>query len=274
MKADLHMHTTLSDGRLTPLELLQRAKQNGVDIIAITDHDIVGNVEEIQTQAKQIGVQYIPGIELSTVTQNKSVHLLGYFTDNSYQNEAIRLYSKFIKEKRIERAKTMISLLAEHFDIHIDYDMVERHSRGIVARPHIAKAIHETYPEYSFDTIFKTMIGDHNKAYVPSAEMSTKDGIQFLKDNHCIVVLAHPVLLKPHIKDEVLGLPFDGLEAIYYRNTTEDEAFFKALAKEKGMIITAGSDYHGIENDTMHGDIGDRVITGEYLAAFLNKYNA
>jgi predicted metal-dependent phosphoesterase TrpH len=273
MKADLHMHSTYSDGKLTPVEVFKRAKKNGVDIVSITDHDICSGNDNNKKLANEVGIQYIPGIELSTIYKNKSVHVLGYFKDDSYNSKEMTEYTTFIKNKREQRARLMIDKLKEHFDIDIKYETVLSYGRGIIARPHIAKAIHDKYPEYSFDYIFKTFIGDNNKAYVPSAELPTKEGIELLRRNNCVVVLAHPILLKEHIKEDVMSYDYDGIEAIYYRNTSEEEKKLKEFAQKRGIIITAGSDYHGIENDSNHGDIGTRFITGTYLDMFLEKYS-
>ena len=108
MKADLHMHSTYSDGLFKTEELFIKARENGVDIIAITDHDIIEGVEDNLNYSFKYGVKYIPGIELSTVEKGKPVHLLGYFKDDSYNAKELKTYFKEIKEKRESRAKEII----------------------------------------------------------------------------------------------------------------------------------------------------------------------
>lgn len=269
MHADLHMHTTDSDGRLNAQALFHLAKEKGLDVIAITDHDICKNVKEKQALAKQYGIQYLPGIELSTLHKGKSVHVLGYFKDASYNNHAMKTYYKEIKKGREERAKKFIKNLKKHFDIIISYERLMTVSHGIIARPHIAKVITENYPEYDHDYIFEHFIGDDSKAYVPSSELSTEAGIKLLKDNNALVILAHPKLLKPKIHDEVLNYPFDGIEAIYGLNTEAETNYYKNLAKKKKFLITAGSDYHGIDNDTSHKMLGSVSLFGSDLKIFL-----
>lgn len=273
MKADLHMHTTFSDGRKTYQEVMDLAKKNGVDVIAVTDHDSIRDVEKLQAYAEKIGIRYIPGIELSTLYKGKSVHLLGYFTDDSYLNEELLAYTKKIKHDREQRARKMIDLLEEHFDIKITYEDVKKEAYGIIARPHIAKAIMRRYPGYTHDEIFDTMIGDNCKAYLPSVELSLDEGLAFLNKFSCLTVLAHPVLVKNHIKEDVFKRSYDGLEAIYYQNTEEDTIRYINMAKERGILYTAGSDYHGIENDSKHGEIGTCTISGEPLKNFLAKFD-
>ena len=273
MKADLHMHTNLSDGVYSPQEIIQKAKNNGVDIISITDHDICSNVEENLKFAKEIGITYIPGIELSTNYLNKPVHVLGYFRDESYLNEEIVNYFVKIKEGRKKRAVKFIENLKKFNDIEITYDEVYSYSTGIVARPHIAKAIIDNYPEYDINDVFNDIIGDYSKAYVPSCEISVQEGIDLLRRNNCVVVLAHPTLLKENVKEYVHSLNYDGFEGVYFRNKDGDEEFYRNLAKKRNMIITAGGDYHGTKGDTIHAEIVDIFIEGEDLKNFLNKLN-
>ncbi len=270
MKVDLHTHTTYSDGTKSVRELLTMAKERGLDLISITDHDTCINVEENKKIASELGIQYIPGIELSTLEQNKSVHVLGYFTDDSYNSEEMKHYYTFIKKSREDRMYQFIDNLKEHFNLHITYEDVFSFSSGIVARPHIAKAIHKNYPEYSFDYIFENFIGDHSKAYVPSSKLSVEEGIKLLRRNNCVIVLAHPTLLKANIKEQVLSYDYDGFEARYFRNKENEEEHFKMLANKRGMIYTGGSDYHGIENDSKHGEVGKYYF--EEPTQFLDFY--
>ena len=270
MKADLHMHSTNSDGHKTTFELVDLAKSNGIDIIAITDHDMVGHVEETIQYGLEQGVRVLPAIELSTLEQNKPVHVLGYFRDGSYQSEELKKYFVEIKEKRENRARKIVENLKKYNDIHITYERIAYFAKGIIARPHIAKAIIEAYPEYSHDEVFEKFIGEDCKAYIPSVEMPVLDGIDLLRRHNCVIVLAHPVLLKKHIKDTVLSYDFDGFEAKYYQNKPGDEAFYTSLAKSRNMIITGGSDYHGIPHDTKHGEVGEIYLEGPDLDNFLS----
>ena len=271
MKADLHMHTTLSDGTYNAEEIIKMAKDNGVDIISITDHDICKNVEENYKYAKEMGITYLPGIELSTIYKRRPVHVLGYFRDDSYKSEEMLNYYTFIREGREKRAVKFIENLKKYNDIEITYEEVYSYSSGIVARPHIAKAIVNNYPQYEFGEVFRDIIGDYSKAYVPSCEISVEEGINLLRRNNCLVVLAHPTLLRDDIKDFVINQDYDGFEGIYCRNKENDEEFYRKLAKERNMIITAGGDFHGTPGDTIHAEIGKICIEGEDLKIFLEK---
>lgn len=273
MTADLHMHTTDSDGRKGPEILFEKAREKGLDHIAITDHDVCRSTDEHKRLSKAYGVGYIPGIELSTLYKGKTVHLLGYFTDDAYDSDSMKAYYKRVKTDRENRARTFIENLRHYYGIEITYDQLVRLSGGVIARPHIGKAIMENYPGYTHDDVFEQFIGNHTKAYVPSSELPTEEGIRFLKRHNCVVVLAHPKLLKPAIHDEVLKLDVDGIEAVYSQNTEEETRFYLDYAKKHNLLYTAGSDYHGIENDSSHGDVGDVTLEGEALETFLKAMN-
>lgn len=270
MKADLHMHSTHSDGLYKTSELFDMAKKRNLDYISITDHDTCLEVEANMKLSEETGIGYIPGIELTTVVKEKNVHVLGYFTDDSYNSDEMKQYYLDIKKKREVRAKEFIKNLKTHFDLDVDYNDAYTFGRGIIARPHIAKAVIKNYPQYTHDDVFKLFLGDQSPAYVPSSLLSLEEGIDLLRRNNCVVVLAHPVLLKKHIKDEVLSHDFDGMEAIYYQNSEEDTKYFLNLVKERDILYTAGSDFHGIPNDKNHGNVGDCVLEGEMLEKFLN----
>ncbi len=269
MKADLHTHTIESDGVLTREALFQKAKEKGLDYLAITDHDVCRHVEKNRRLGEKYGVKYIPGIELSTLYQDKSVHILGYFRDESYRAEAMEEYYVMIREGRENRAKKFIENLKEHFGIVITYEEVFKQSDGIIARPHIARAIIAKYPEYTHDDVFDKFLGNDSPAYVPSTELSVQEGLKLLKDHNALAVLAHPVLLNDEIHDAILEYPFDGIEAKYPMNTPRDTALYTALAKSRNLLITAGSDYHGHANDASHGELGSTTIKDESLERFL-----
>lgn len=274
ISADLHMHTTASDGRLTADELFKKASDIGLDIIAITDHDTLGDVKGNIKRQKKYRMNYIPGIELSTLYKNESVHILGYFPIDQVPLKPFNVYAKELKKKRISRMKAFLKNLKTHYEIDITYSAVEKKAAGMIARPHLAAAIHEKYPEWSKDALFEGPLGEASKAYVPSAKLSTLEGINFIKDHGGTVILAHPVLMSDRIHNEVLELPFDGIETFYPLHDALFRTVYEAHAKDKGWLITAGSDYHAIPNDSKHGELGQERLKGEALVAFLRKVKA
>ena len=218
---DFHIHSTFSDGGLSPGEIVHLAKQREVDIISITDHNNTDGVDEAIEEGMKVGIRVIPGVELSTKYNECRVHILGYFKDDSYKNELLREVLFKVKHKRISDIRNI-------FDGAIDF------------------------------------CGYKNKICV-------KTGIDILRFFGATVVLAHPVLLCNRDLYKILNLNFDGIEAKYFKNTEEDTKYFINFANERGIIYTAGSDFHDyIEYYRIHGMIGDVYLDEKEIERFLN----
>ena len=270
-RGDFHLHTNASDGKLNPKELIYEAYVNGLDIIAITDHDTTLNVEEGIREGLSRNIRVIPGIELSTIHNNESIHVLGYFKDDKYKDAYFQNLLFDMANYRIIRAKKIVENLYTFFKIKLDYQQILDEAKGVIARPHIAKAIINAGYKYDWNYIFDNLISNDSPAYVQTKKISTAEGITILKNHNALVVLAHPVLIKNSTIDEMLCLDFDGIEAVYSQNTKKQKAFLKAKAKEYNLIITAGSDFHGITtSDTSHGVIGSVSLHHNELAAFVS----
>lgn len=257
IKYDLHTHSTSSDGRYSPTDVVRMAKDNGVEYLALTDHDTLSGIEEAALEAKKLNINFIPGIELSTEFNNESIHVLGFFKNDDYKNPELQIFLESLKEKRIKRAYEIVERLKKYNHIEIDINKVLEGGKDTIARPHIAKAIIEAGYPYDHEYIFKNIIGDNCPAYVPSAKITTEEGIQLLKKFNALVFLAHPVLVKHTPVEELLELGFDGLEAIYFRNKSKNTKHFLKLAENLNLLVSCGSDCHGIPNDSSHGTVGD-----------------
>lgn len=272
-KGDFHLHTNASDGKLPPKEVIQIAKAEGVDILAITDHDNTNGLEEAILEGKNQNIQVIPGIELTTLHNNESVHMLGYFRDNSYKKVSFQQLLNNLQNRRIQRGKDIVKNLKEFFNIEISFEKIMDETKGLVARPHLARAIIDAGYDYSWDYIFDNIISKDSPAYVPNAKISISEGIGMLKDLGAFVSLAHPTLLKNTPVGNLLELGFDGIEGIYPLNKEDEEKEFRNLANEFGILLTAGSDYHGLDkNDNKHGYIGNCPLVGEDLQKFLEEF--
>lgn len=223
-KGDFHMHTIESDGDYTPTEIVIIAKESNVDTISITDHKTMSGVEEAIKAGEWLGVNVIPGIELSTRFNGKKVHILGYFTNEIYKDKDFIRSLRYIKKDNIKLLETLIG----------------------------------TYVDVRKDP-------EKNK-------LTTQTGIDLLKYFGGRVVLAHPIRLKNGMLEPLLELNFDGIEAIYSKNTSEQNEYYKAIAKEKGLFYTAGSDFHSDRRiDSRHGLIGQVSLNGEEIEAFIIK---
>ncbi|MBW9155143.1 PHP domain-containing protein [Clostridium sp. FP2] len=271
-KGDFHLHTNASDGKLSPKELIYTASTRGLDIIAITDHDTTLNVEEGIREGARENIRVVPAIELSTIHNKESIHILGYFKDDSYKNGVFQNYLKEMEIYRVLRAEKIVENLNTFFKIKLDYQKILDDAKGVIARPHIAKAIMNAGYKYDWKYIFDNLLSNDSPAYVQTKKISTADGIAMLKKVNALVVLAHPVLIKKSSIDEMMCFDFDGIEAVYPINTKKQKAFLKAKAREYNKFITAGSDFHGITtSDTSHGVIGSVFLSHNELAAFVNE---
>ncbi|CUN61821.1 PHP domain-containing protein [Clostridium disporicum] len=274
IKCDLHTHSTASDGRYSPSEVVKKAFERGVKYLALTDHDTVSGIEEANAEAEKLDIHFIPGVELSTTYKGETVHILGYFKGDDYKNPDLNHFLEDLKTKRIERAHEIVRRLKKFNDIEIDVNDVLKNGKDTIARPHIAKAIMDAGYNYTKEYIFNNFIGDHCPAYVPANKLDAEEGIKLLRSYNAIVVLAHPVLLKKLNVLDVLHLDFDGIEGIYGLNTPEDTKNFLKIVDQKNIITSCGSDSHGYEgDDKKHGILGSMSIEEERLKKFLDKLN-
>ncbi|HEY5561223.1 MAG TPA: PHP domain-containing protein [Clostridiaceae bacterium] len=271
-KGDFHIHSTFSDGRFTPSELLHMAKKSNVDIMALTDHDNTDGIEEALIMGANLGIKVIPGIELSTTYIKENIHVLGYFNDKGYLKDVFQDYLKKVVTYRIYRSEQMVKNLKDIFGIKIDFQKLFDSTSGVVGRPHIAQAIIDEGYKYEWNHIFKAIIGKESPAYVPNMHISLENGIKLLKDANAFVVMAHPVQIKNTSLELLCSLGFDGIEAIYPQNTPLQTNNFINLAMNNNLVITAGSDFHGISvKDEKHGNIGDVYLSEDKLSVFLEK---
>ncbi|GAA0120791.1 MULTISPECIES: PHP domain-containing protein [Clostridium] len=271
MKIDLHSHTTASDGRYSPKKLVDYAIEKKLDILSITDHDTTDGVEEALIYSKKLPITIIPAIELSTIHNKESIHILGYFRDDSYKSSSLQNFLKDMKNFRAARGKKIVENLKKYFNIIIDYNQIS--NNPIIARPHIAKAIIDAGYNYSFDEIFKKFLSKDSPAYVENKKVSLDEGIQLLKKHNAFVSLAHPILIKKTKVEELISHDFDGIEAYYSINTEYDTAKFINLAHKHNKILTCGSDFHGIYNDSSHGDLGCCSFDDKRCRIFLKSLN-
>lgn len=266
---DFHTHSTASDGSFTPSEVVKKSFDKGVKYLALTDHDTLSGIDEAKNMAKSLGVIFIPGIELSTSHNKETVHLLGFFKGDDYKNPELNSFLQELKDKRISRAEEIVARLKKFNNIEIKVEDVLRNGKDTIARPHIAKTIIEAGYPYDYDYIFKHFIGDDCQAYIPANKMSTSEGIALLRKYNAKIFLAHPVFLKKISVHDILPLGIDGLEAVYALNSIDDERKFRKFANKNNLLISCGSDSHGMEDDNGHGSLGSMSLDEESLDKFI-----
>lgn len=274
-KADLHVHSLHSDGKYSPKEILDLAQKSNVDVLAITDHDTISGIPEAVKAGEQNKIKVVPGIELSTTHKGESIHVLGYFRDVEKISNEFKEQLDYIQKQRIKRAEEMLQKLEKLFSIKLDFEKLLKETNGVIARPHIAKAIMDAGYVYDWNYIFEHILGKESPAYVPTVKLSTEEGLKLLESTGALKVLAHPVLIKKSNIDLLLKMGFDGIESKYYANSIEDTDKYLQIAKEHKKIITAGSDFHGIsKTDQTHSEeIGTVFLDENEILDFMNELN-
>ena len=251
---DLHVHSCFSDGTCTPEELVVQAKKAGLKAFALTDHDTVAGVPDAVRYGKEMGIQVIPGVELSceymvSVGRKKEIHILGYCLDYT-QPELCQTLADAANE-RVERNRKMCKNLS-NAGFPITYEnLLARFPNTILTRAHFARFLYEKGAVGSIDAAFRKILAQNGPYYVKRRYLTPKQGIDAIKKAGGIPVLAHPLLYKLSVTEirnlltELVCYGLKGIEAIYSRNHGNDEAFVRKLAKEYHLFITGGTDFHG-----------------------------
>lgn len=246
---DLHVHSTESDGTLTPEDLVAEAKKAGLAAFALTDHDTCQGVCKAMPLAASAGIELIPGIELSTDYHGKEVHIVGLYID--IENEQLLKKTAEYRKCRSERNALMVEALRkEGLSITME-ELVAENPDCVITRANIARFLYEHGQIKSVREAFDRYIGDHCKCYVGRLKVASTDAVRLIKEAGGTAILAHPLLyglsntnLQKMI-DELKPVGLDGLEAIYSTYTTGEEQQMKRLARENGLLISGGSDFHG-----------------------------
>ncbi|MFP3155138.1 PHP domain-containing protein [Lachnospiraceae bacterium ZAX-1] len=248
---DLHVHSTKSDGTFTPSEIILLAAQQQLSAIALTDHDTVSGIAKAHTAIKEHGIdmELVPGVELSTDYNGIEVHLLGYYidTDNASFLQKLTLF----QDSRTERNAKMIGKLQqEGFDISLAA-LRATFPDSILTRAHFARFLTEMGLVKNIETVFSNYLGDDCRCYVPREKITPFEAIDLIHAGNGLAFFAHPLLC--HMNSDQLryfvksmaehGL--SGIEAIYSTHTPADERNMKRLAKDYGLLISGGSDFHG-----------------------------
>lgn len=248
LKADLHTHTTYSDGVLSPFELLDLAKAKGISIISITDHDTVEGIEGAIDYGKNLGIEVIPGVEISSDIDGSEVHFLGYFID--YTNKELNKYLKFFRDERFERAKRIIKKLNKlGISITID-DVLSISKNSPVCRPHIAKALLEKGYVKLFNQAFQKYIGDNAPAFEKKIYVAPQSALKIINDAGGLTFIAHPGFMQEDKLKKIIQLGVDGIEVVHSSHKPFQQKFYKGIVDEYCLLESGGSDFHGgMRND-------------------------
>jgi len=261
---DMHVHTTKSDGLLTPTEVVMQAKEAGLKAVGIVDHDTMEGLEAASLAGKRWGVEIVPGIELSSQYKGNDIHIIGYYCDPAHP-KMIDYIKKFIK-KRYDRAKNIVRIL-NTMGVHIQMkDVVAEAKSECIGRPHIAAVLMEKGYVYSYQEAFIKYIGYHSKAYVEKYKISPQAAIALISETGGLSFIAHPPKnLSIETMFDFTKAGLDGLEIIHPRLQDRETRRLQEFANNYDLLISGGSDCHGRN--------GNNVTIGKYRIpyAYLEK---
>lgn len=271
---DLHIHTSASDGRFSPEEIVTKSARLGLTTIAICDHDTVDGITPALESARALPqLRIIPGVEISTFSPGNEVHVLGYFIE--FNDPKLKTALANSRNSRRERAKAIIAKLND-LNVHINWHQVQKIAgSGTVGRPHIAQAMLEKGYVTSFKEAFTRYIGLGGPAYIERHKITPIEAVSLIKGINGLPVLAHPLTIKQP-EEMIIELKSAGLVGIevYYDDYTERERNTLAkLASKYNLITTGGSDYHGLDDsaETMLGDANVPQESAEQLIAMAQE---
>lgn len=244
VKLELHIHSTLSDGELTPKEIIDVALQKNIQLLSFTDHDEVGAYHEALSYGAANGLTLIPGIELNTDGEDGELHILGYFFDPNHPQ--MNAHIAWRKAERKEWAKKIIVLLHEQ-GYPITFDEVQALAPGdVIVRTHIAQALVNRDYFQTAETAYETLLIKGRPAFVQRSRFSAKDAINLIHVCGGEAYLAHPGAY-PFSFDinNLLSYGIDGIEVFHPKHITEDQAYWYDFAVLHHLKISGGSDHHG-----------------------------
>jgi predicted metal-dependent phosphoesterase TrpH len=270
---DLHLHTTASDGVCTPAELVDMAWRAGIRTMSVTDHDTLAAVGEIAALTRDIGVAFVPGIEITAVHAGRDVHVLGYFIDPGSEP-----FAEFLLRQRLDRVRRLTEMVDRLADIgkpvNREKVLARKEGGGSLGRPVVARALVRAGHVADMRQAFDELIGEGKPAFVPRVGPEPSEVVRIIAGAGGVASLAHPGLLK---RDDLIpalvdaGLP--ALEAFHSDHDAETTDHYLALAARYGIAVSGGSDYHGepIRRRSAFGKIGLPQEHFERLSACAGK---
>ena len=258
------MHTTASDGAFTPRQVVEVASSLQLAAVAVTDHDTVDGVDKALAAGEQLGIEVIPGIEISTMHHGRTeVHILGYFMD--HRNADLLKCLRTLKDARRRRAEQMVEQL-NAAGVPVKFERVaELADGGAIGRPHVAKAICEVQAASSMDSAFGRFLQQGGPGYVPRYKIEPVEGVQLITQAGGVACCAHVAKLKrDNLLLELLEQGMAAIEVWHPDHTSAASRFYQKFAQSRGLVATGGSDAHCFDAAEI-GTIGEVTVPYEVV---------
>ncbi|MCD9026555.1 PHP domain-containing protein [Cohnella silvisoli] len=273
-RADLHTHTTASDGMFRPEVNVRLAKEAGLAAVAITDHDTVAGIPEALEAGQTYGIVVVPGVEISTAADGKDIHVLGYgfATDDPVLLERL-LSLRNIRNRRNVDILAKLALLG----MSVTQEELEAaagkssKSDGSVGRPHIAQVLVDKGYVTDIRAAFDRYLGEGKPAYANPSRISPAEAIRWIHDAGGTAIIAHPGLYDDDpLVLSLLDSAADGLEAFHSDHDPEMERRYEEWSVNRGKLVTGGSDFHGMKDGVaFHGALGNRSVEASVISRLL-----
>jgi 3',5'-nucleoside bisphosphate phosphatase len=246
-KVDLHIHTNHSDGFYSPEEIVLKAKENEFEAISITDHDNLSGINEAIKKGNEIGIEVIPGLEISSDIKDREIHILGYFIQTDSQE--LERYLNFFRVERLKRASRIVNKLnLLGISLSID-DVMEVAKNSAVGRPHIAQALLNRGLISSYYEAFNKYIGNGGPAFEKKVHISPQSAFKIISDAGGLSFIAHPGYMEESLLKELIDEGVDGIEVIHSSHSQHQVRFYRGIVNEYFLLECGGSDFHGGKRD-------------------------
>jgi hypothetical protein len=264
---DLHLHTTASDGYLSPAELVSRAKAAGLTTISVTDHDTVAAIAEATALARDVGVRVIPGIEITAVDGGRDVHMLGYLFDpESATLAALLERQRALRVGRLREIGLRLAALGMPVDVESVLMSAAARPGSSVGRPMVARALLGAGYVASIQEAFDLWLASGRPAFVPRTGPSPAAVVAAIHDAGGVASMAHPgVTKRDELIEPLIGEGLDAIEVYHTDHTPEAQQSYHAMAKRHGVAVTGGSDFHG--GDARRNTLGVVTLPAEAFTA-------
>ncbi|MDR0563517.1 MAG: PHP domain-containing protein [Azoarcus sp.] len=261
MNADLHCHSTVSDGCLEPAEVVRRAHGNGAELLSLTDHDDLGGIEEAAREAASLGVRFVPGVEISVSYQDATVHIVGLGVDP--KNPALLAGLAQVRAGRGERARKMSDALAR-IGLGGMLSGARRFARNpaLIGRAHFARHLVASGVMPDVRTVFNHYLVRGKPGFVPHHWANLEDAVAWIRGAGGVAVVAHPARYCQRLSraamerlfDDFIAAGGEAVEVVAGSHTPEEAQRFATLARRRGLLASMGSDFHGEDESTV--DVG------------------